>query len=450
MKVKNENWKKFDAFNDFVNSGNISLRPSRLIPLLKTGDEQALTSIFLSSLRLVKEFRNKIFSDVKLKRSGRIYYFTEVCFKDIDSHSYLDGLILVVSGGKVVDSAIVEVKNDKNKIDEGQILKYYNIAKTIGISKIITVSNQFVADPSHSVVNIKNQSKKINLFHLSWTYIQTVGQLLLFDNDENISDEDQVEIMSEVLHYMSDSRSGVNGFHQMSDGWVKVSEKIRNSITLSRNDDADIEEAVVSWHQEEIDMRLMLTRHLGIVVKSVNEDPKKKLANNIKKLKTKNHLTTSLKIKGAVSDIDVKAEFERRMLQMSVEVTPPQDKGTISRLTWVKKQLEKIDSPLLNDISVHASVKFFSKPLTEKFADFDRFYDYDDIKKKDITQFTLTLNNGIAASFKSKKKFVTLIETMLRDFYKDIVQNVKTWQAPPPKLKEIKKEVVEKDIKEVK
>ena len=59
MKVKNENWKKFDVFNDFVNSGNIKLQQSRLIPLLKTGDEQALTSIFLSSLRLVKEFRNK-------------------------------------------------------------------------------------------------------------------------------------------------------------------------------------------------------------------------------------------------------------------------------------------------------------------------------------------------------------------------------------------------------
>ena len=449
MKVKNENWKKFDAFNDFVKSGNILLQNSRLIPLLKTGDEQALTSIFLSSLRLVKEFRNKIFSDVKLKRSGKIYYFTEVCFKDIDSHSYFDGLILVVSGGKIIDSAIVEVKNDKNKIDEVQILKYYNIAKAIGISKIITISNQFVADPSHSVVNIKNQSKKINLFHLSWTYIQTVGQLLLFDNDDNISDEDQVEIMSEVLHYMSDARSGVNGFHQMSDGWSKVSDKIRNSITLSKNDDADIEEAVVSWHQEEIDMKLMLTRNLGIVVKSVNEDPKKKLINNIKKLKTKNHLSTSLKIKGAVSDIDIKAEFERRMIQMSVEITPPLDKGTISKLTFIKKQLEKIDSSLLNDLSVHASIKYSSKPITEKFADFDRFYDYDDIKKKDITQFTLTVNNGIAASFKSKKKFVPLIEAMLRDFYKDIVQNVKTWQAPPPKLKEIKKEVVEKSTNEV-
>ena len=31
----------------------IQLRPARLIPALKTGDEMALTSIFLSTLKLV-------------------------------------------------------------------------------------------------------------------------------------------------------------------------------------------------------------------------------------------------------------------------------------------------------------------------------------------------------------------------------------------------------------
>ena len=38
----------------------IQVRPARLIPVVKTGDEMALTSIFLSSLKLVKEFRDKV------------------------------------------------------------------------------------------------------------------------------------------------------------------------------------------------------------------------------------------------------------------------------------------------------------------------------------------------------------------------------------------------------
>ena len=55
---------------------SIQVRPARLIPVVKTGDEMALTSIFLSSLRLVKEFRDSVFKDIKLSRSGRFYFYT--------------------------------------------------------------------------------------------------------------------------------------------------------------------------------------------------------------------------------------------------------------------------------------------------------------------------------------------------------------------------------------
>ena len=47
----------------------------------------------------------------------------------------------------------------------------------------------------------------------------TKGQILLFKNETNIEDEDQVEIMSEVLHYLDAPKSGVNGYHKMKDGW---------------------------------------------------------------------------------------------------------------------------------------------------------------------------------------------------------------------------------------
>jgi hypothetical protein len=55
-----------------------------LIPTLKTGDEMALTSIFLSILRLVKEYKYNIFKDLKLINKGQVYYYTEVTFPEID------------------------------------------------------------------------------------------------------------------------------------------------------------------------------------------------------------------------------------------------------------------------------------------------------------------------------------------------------------------------------
>ena len=49
----------------------IQVRPARLIPVVKTRDEMALTSIFISSLKLVKKFRDSIFKDIKLSPSSR-------------------------------------------------------------------------------------------------------------------------------------------------------------------------------------------------------------------------------------------------------------------------------------------------------------------------------------------------------------------------------------------
>ena len=57
-------------FDNYVDSGKITLSDSRLIPILKTGDEMALTSIIMSSFRLIKEFKDKVFREAKIKRGG--------------------------------------------------------------------------------------------------------------------------------------------------------------------------------------------------------------------------------------------------------------------------------------------------------------------------------------------------------------------------------------------
>ncbi len=44
---------KKEDFDQFVQSGQIQVQPARLIPTLKTGDEMALTTIFLSTVNLV-------------------------------------------------------------------------------------------------------------------------------------------------------------------------------------------------------------------------------------------------------------------------------------------------------------------------------------------------------------------------------------------------------------
>ena len=423
--------KKTD-FDQFVKDGKITLSKTRLIPLLKTGDEMALTSILLSAIRLIKEFKDSIFKELKLKRSGKAYYYSEVVFHDIDTTSRLDGMILVVVSGKIEDAIFIEVKNDKAKIEEEQILKYYKLAQLLNnVPKILTISNEFVFDSSHSPITIKNQSKKISLYHFSWTYIKTIAQLLLFDNENNIDDEDQINIMKEVMHYFNDERSGVNGFRLMSKGWKAVSEKIKSQQPL--NDKNEIIEAITSWHQEENDMSLMLSRKLGVLVKSNIENPKSKLNRDIKRLKDKQFLSTSLRIKGAVSDLKVIVDFRRRTISMSVRVIPPLDKGTISRISSIKKQLSKCkDSSLLENLYIDADIKFSSKSIKYNYTNIDQFYEHDNIKNLNIIAFDIELIKTVKID--STKIFVAEIEKMLLNYYNLIVQDLKSWKKSAPKL----------------
>ena len=130
---------KKEEFDAYINSGQIQVQNARLIPTLKTGDEMALTSIFLSVLRLVKEYRMGFFKDIKLPLGGKAYYYTEATFPDIDK-SRIDGLIIIVVSGAIKDAAFFEMKNKSNSIDAKQVETYLGISKTLGVNKLMNTS----------------------------------------------------------------------------------------------------------------------------------------------------------------------------------------------------------------------------------------------------------------------------------------------------------------------
>ena len=151
---------KKEDFDLYANSGQIQKQCARLIPTLKTGDEMALTSIFLSTVKLVKEYRYNIFKELKLSRSGKAYYYTEVCFPDIDK-SRIDGLIIIVVSGIIKDAVFFEMKNKNNNIEALQVESYIKISKNIGVNNKYAVVSPSIA--SVSCVNKSNETRRIIL-----------------------------------------------------------------------------------------------------------------------------------------------------------------------------------------------------------------------------------------------------------------------------------------------
>ncbi len=426
---------KKEAFDAFVLSGQIQVQSARLIPILKTGDEMALTSIFLSTIRYVKEYRDIFFKEIKLSRSGKAYYFTEASFLDIDK-ARIDGLIIVVIKGVITDAAFFEMKNKNNGLNQLQIEKYINISKKLKVGKLVTVSNEFVSDPSHSPVKVRSP-KSVSLLHFSWTYLITKGQLLIFDNDTNIRDEDQINIMNETLHYFESPISGISGYTQMKAGWKELAENIRAQKPIKISD-AYVEDAVLSWYEEEKDMALMMSRKLGILVKSSSKN-KDSLKSDIKRIVKENNINGQLSIKNSVSDIKMIAEFERRVVTVSVKTLPPLDKGNVARISWIRNQLlncKKREGSLFqsleNNIWIEADIKFAKTKLKVKLSELSNLPEL--AKEKDIQAFHILLIGGFGVGFASNKKFIILIEKMVLEFYEGVVQHLSNWNRPAPKL----------------
>lgn len=429
------------AFESFLTNGKeLNLRPARLIPFYKPGDEMALTSIFLSALRLVKEFRNQVFQTIGLSRSNRILIYTEPEFLLFDKRR-VDGLILVIRGNKIIDAVLIEVKNKNIELNEEQIRSYVNIAKEYGIPKLLTISNQFVSFPTQSPLNVKTP-KYVSTYHLSWSFLLTIAHILLAENDNNIVDEDQVEIMREVVEYFESKNSGVLGFTQMKPGWSELTQKV-NAGTSLKLSDSFVEETVSSWLQEERDMALILSRELGLLVRSGYRKFKSDLPARVKyekkELLSKRQLESTLQIDGAASPLQIRACFDRKNIEMSSTLTSPQDKKTRGQISWIRNQLRQADkknhelfATLAPDLLIEIHKKFVKGPLQLHVDELDSAVDR--IGSHEIKSFSILYIKCLGRKFESRKGVVSIIEKMLIDYYQGILQHLKRWEKPAPQL----------------
>ena len=423
-----------------VTGKELYLQPARLIPFYKPGDEMALTSIFLSALRLIIEFRHQIFQTIGLSRSNELRIYTEAEFVLFEKKR-IDGLILVIRADKIIDAVLLEVKNKNIELNESQILDYLQIANEYGIQKLLTISNQFVSFPTQSPLNIKTP-KQVSTFHLSWSFILTIAHILLAEDDNNIEDADQVEIMKEIIDYFESPNSGIIGFTQMKPGWIELTQKA-NAGTSLKLSDSFVDDTVSSWLQEERDMALILSRELGLLVKSGHRKFKNDLSARIKyekkELTNKRRLESILQIDGAASPLEIRAYFDRKNIEMSSTLSAPLDKKTRGQISWIRNQLRQSERKnpelftiLKPDLIIEINLKFVKDPLRLNLDELDSAIDM--IGAREIKRFSILILKDLGRKFESRKSVVEIIEKMLIDFYQGILQHLKRWEKPAPQI----------------
>jgi len=257
--------------------------------------------------------------------------------------------------------------------------------------------------------------------------------------------------MKEVVAYYEHNISGIYGFSQMKSGWKEVVERIISGTQLKSNSQ-DIIETVVSWLQEEKDLALILSRGLGLFVKSgetkFKSNYQARIEHDMKTLLKEKSFTSKLVIADAVSNLKITACLDKRSIEMTVYLNAPEDKKNRGKLSWIKRQLdysqkrnEEEFNKIKDDIRIGIFVKYYHAPIKIKIDSID---DIDDeLKNKEIKHFEISYLKDLGKKFSSRRKFVEIIEEMLIDYYSGIVQNLKKWNKPAPKISE--KRIIESE-----
>jgi hypothetical protein len=426
-----------DGRPSFLKSGE----RARLFPVLaETSKEGRTLSVVLSSIAYVEEFGAALFSSIGQRKGARtkVDVYTEIVFANSNVNIRPDGLI-VLTTGKRRWTALVEAKIGNADLDLPQIESYLQLARDNGIDAVITLSNQFTAQPDHHPLTLQKASlRKIGLFHWSWMFVMTQATLLLAAKD--VADSDQRRILSELVRFLSHPSTGVKGFERMPSVWKNIVTDARGDAPIKKNS-PEVKEVIAAWHEEVRDLCLIMSRLLRTQVdirlpRSHRNDPKKRVGDDSELLSAKQRLKCELDIPDTANAITIEANLRTRSILLSMRLAAPGDKkSSIARVNWIVRQLSKSNSSEIHVRAIWPGKAQATQASLEELRENASVLidDYD--KKMILTSFDVLFIRELSGKFSGQKTFIDGLEEAVPDFYEHVGQHLRAWTPTAPRLR---------------
>ncbi len=413
-------------------------RHARLIPTFGTRTQQEqekrATSCLLAVMHGVPEFGHALLKELGAPKSPVIETFAEVRFKDATGKTVIpDGAIVCRRGSKVW-TCLVEVKTGSARLKDEQVACYLDVAREHGFDGVLTISTQITATSAESPVNVDGRKlRTTGLWHFSWWRVLT--EAVVQQRYHHITDSDQEWVLRELIHYLSSDASGAVGFEDMGESWVAV-RKAAHEGTLRPGEAArDVAER---WEQFTNYLALSLSQELGATV--ISHHPRKQTAEArldqiVKSLADSGQMNSILRIPDAVGPLEIRTDLRARQTVTSVTIDAPREGGLKARFTWLMRQLK--DAP--DDLRVEAAFPnarvTTAASLGEVREDPKPLY-YPPDPKREPRSFVLARSRPMGQKRgRAEGSFVRETSAQAVEFYRDLVQNLKPWPAPPPKLR---------------
>ena len=225
----------------------------------------------------------------------------------------------------------------------------------------------------------------------------------------------------------------------MNSEWRTLVLGIRDGQQFKRNS-PEIENTVTSWHQEERDVCLILSRRIGeqVSIRGMSRkhraEPARRLRDACDALISSNELHSSFSVPNAASDLEVTADLQRRTISCSMKLNSPLDKQRGSaRINWLRKQLRDVHS---DNIQVRAfwpgRAITTQAPLSEVKVDSKCLEN--ESPGMAPTGFEVIMIRDIAGRFSGRRTFIEDLENMIPEFYEEVGQYLRPWAPPPPSI----------------
>jgi hypothetical protein len=387
-------------------------------------------------MHAVPEFGHALLKELGAPKSPTIETFAEVRFKDATGKTVIpDGAVVCRRGSKVW-TALVEVKTAGAALRPEQVNAYLDIAREQGFDGVLTISNQITASHTESPVAVDGRKlRRTGLWHLSWWRVLT--EAIVQHRFRGISDPDQAWILGELIAYLDSSASGAGGFQDMGDKWVGVRNAAREG-TLRAND-PEAGAVAARWEEFTQYLCLGLSQDLGrsvVALRPRNQSIGARVDLSVKELVAEGTLTSTLRVPDAIGDITIRADLRARRTLTGVTIDAPREGRARGRIGWLLRQLSEAPDDLRIEAAFPNARQTTSELLATVREDPAKLL-YPSDPKREPKAFIVTLGRPMGQKRgKAEGSFVRETRAQTIDFYRDIVQGMKPWQAKAPRLPE--------------
>jgi hypothetical protein len=313
--------------------------------------------------------------------------------------------------------------------------RYLQIANREGLDAVLTISNQIVSKADESPVTVDGRRlRKVRLRHLSWFRILT--EAVIESQHRGVDDPDQAWMLSELIEFLDDERSGAAGFDGMGPSWVKVRDAAK-ARTL-RAADAGVRDVAENWEAFIEYLALRLYQRLGSPV-SPSYPRKMSRADRINSfagsLGDNRVLEATIKIPDAAAPIDLQADLGSRLVTTSARISAPREGKPKTRINWLLRQLKDAPTDVRVEVRFSRSRTTTALLLPEALEDPAQLLLPED-PKREPSYFDVALTRDMGTKRgKVRGSFVAATMDQVGAFYAEVLERIHAWTPSPPKLK---------------